>query len=459
MSLFDSRSMREVQGIIGYLKLESFFAALSPAEKEKLKTYSGEGAGLTEGNIASSSQNQKHFLWTAAINAIEAGDYEYAISLGKKGLSADGTPADQHFVYNALIDAYMKQGDFEGVKRYCLEEVEQFSTIGRDLRRDFGGQLPPSIPCRDFLLDAVIDEEEDSAEAERILRLLVSQGLLTREEAREKQQELLLEKLRSSAEGRLAEGDFEHARSIYEEIIRLDHTQAADIYRTLGDYQLRKGDEQEALELYQKVMELDGSQSAAIYKSLGNYQLEAGRQEAALDYFQKAIAADPLIRGVKQKAEKLAKKLGTSIASNEGDALKALEQMEENSTEWWAKRDLANEYVRVRHYDRAWRLFNEAIMLRGKQGMPCDTIYPYMAKMREREGSYEEALFLYALAYKETLRLGGEHEPPKYLSQGIDRCLKKLGMTGVSYLEAYELVKKEPKIDGVRSLLNKLRAK
>lgn len=419
MGLFDFFSNPKVSGIIKFLKLEDWYNSLTPEQQKRLKEYSGEGEELIKGEISFSSQTQKHFFWTTATNAIYHKDYKFAIFLAEKGLTAQGSLIDQHFVYNAFIDAYEKQNNYKNAKKYCLAELEEFPKIGHALKKDFDGKLPPSIPCRDTLIHIVVDIEKDYEEGERLFNLFVQNGLLTEKEAQDELKNIKIDRTHSEAEKLLDKGKFEEAKSILDTIIDIDESQAADIY-----------------------------------KMLGNYFLEKQREQEALEYFQKAISANPLISGVKSKLQKLSKKLGVEVKSTEKEVLNILQEKEKTANEWWAKRDLANEYVKIKQYDQAWRLFNEAILLRAKEGMPCDTIYPSRAKMLEKENRYKDALFQYLLAYRELLRVGGS-EPPKYVSQGIDRCLTKSGIKNLSHIDLYELVKKEMDPSKIQALLGK----
>lgn len=419
MGLFDSLRKPKIKGIIKFLRLEDWYCSLTSEQRRKLKEYSGEGEDLIKSDISYSSQTQKHFFWTTATNAIYHKDYEFAIFLAEKGLTAKGSLVDQHFIYHAFIEAYEKQNDYKKAKKYCLAELEEFSEIGNALKKDFDGELPPSILCRDTLIHIVIDIEKDYDEGERLFHLFVQKGLLTKKEAQDELQRLRIDRLNSKAKELLEKGNFEEAKSIYDEIIGVDKSQAADIYKILGNYFLEKRKEQEALE-----------------------------------YFQKSIRANPLIGGVKSKLQKLSIKLGVEVESNAEAVLDILQEKEKTADEWWAKRNLASEYVKIKQYDQAWRLFNEAILLRAKEGMPCDTIYPHMAKMLEKENRYKEALFQYLLAYRELLRAGGS-EPPKYVSQGIDRCLTKSKIKNVNHIDLYELVKKEMDPSKIQASLGK----
>ena len=296
------------------------------------------------------------------------------------------------------------------------------STIGNALKKDFDGKLPPSISCRDTLVHIVVDIEKNYEEGERLFKLFVRKGLLSEEEVQGQLNNLRISKMYGEAERLLNDGKFDEAKPILDTIIDIAESYRADIYKTLGNYFLKKQREQEALE-----------------------------------YFQKSITANPLISGVKSKLQKVSKKLGVEVKSTEKEILNVLQEKEKTANEWWTKRDLANEYVKIKQFEHAWRLFNEAILLRTKEGMPCDTIYPNMAKMLEKEERYKDALFQYLLAYRELLGASG-NEPPGYVSKGIDRCLIKSGISNISHIDLYELLKREKDLSKIQELLVKLGA-
>ena len=409
-----------VGGIIAFLQMDKWYLSLVGEEQKKLQDYSGQGDKLIQGQISYSSQSQKHFFWTTATNAIFHKDYDFAIKLAEIGLTAVGSQVDQHFIYNTFIQAYEKLNDYKRAKEYCLKEVSEFSKIGVALKKDFNGTLPPSLPCRDTLIHIVVDIEKDFEEAEHLFKLFGKNGLLTQEEVQDELENLKIDMLYSEAYTLLESNEVEKAKSVFDSIIQLDDSQEADIY-----------------------------------KELGNYFLEQERQGEASEYFQKAVKANPLISGVKRKLEKLSKQLGTKVVSNVKDTLTALQEKETYVIEWWAKRDLANEYIKIKEYEHAWQLFNEAIQLRTKVGQPCDTIYPHMAKLLERQKRYQEALRYYLLAHLELLNAGG-NQSANYVAQGIDRCLKKLDINTITSPDLLGAVKKEMNAENVSNTLHKL---
>jgi len=300
MGFFDSLGKSKVKGIIKFLKLEDWYCSLTTEEQRKLKDYSGEGEGLIRGDIWS-TQTQKHFFWTTATSAIYSKDYEFAIFLAKKGVTAQGSLVDQHFIYNAFIEAYWRQNDYENAKKYCYTELSELSKIGNALKKEYGG-IPVS-PWGDILFKIVVKIEKDYEEGERLINLFLQKGLLTQEEAQgklQKLQKLRIDKMHSKAKELLEKGNFEEAKSIYDDIIKVNESQAADIYKTLG-----------------------------------NYFLENKRDQEALQYFQKSVHINPLISGVKSKLQKLSKKLGVEVKSTEECVLNTLHEKEKTANEWW----------------------------------------------------------------------------------------------------------------------------
>lgn len=173
--------------------------------------------------------------------------------------------------------------------------MEDFSKIGMALRKELlGGELPPSIPCRDTLIRIVVNIEKDYKEAERLYDLFVQKALLTEEEAQGELENLRFDKLYDAAERLLKEGSsYEEAKSILEEVAEMDE-RTAPIYRTLGDY-----------------------------------YLESKMEEKALQCFRKAIVKNPLISGVKRNPRNLSKKLGVEVELDEEEALNILQKRED----------------------------------------------------------------------------------------------------------------------------------
>ena len=193
MGLFDFLGKSKINGTIKFLKLENWFNSLTPEQQRKLKEYSGEGEDLIKGDISNSTETQKQLFGSAAKNAINRGDYEFAIFLAKKGLTAQGSLSDQHLIYSVFIESYEKLNDYENAKKFCLAELNEFSEIEKALKKEFYGELPPIIPCRDTLIHIVVDIEKDYDEAERLFSLLAQKGLFTQEEVEKKLKNLKIE--------------------------------------------------------------------------------------------------------------------------------------------------------------------------------------------------------------------------------------------------------------------------
>ena len=406
MGLFELFSKSKVKGIVKYLRLDDWYCSLTAVQQRKLQVYSREGESLIKEDISYTSQSQKNFISTIATNAIYHGDYEFAIFLAEKGLNTTGSLVDQHFLYNALIEASIMQNNYEKAKKYCFTELKEFPNIGKALKKDFEGKLPNTIPCRDSLIRIVVDIEKDFELGKELFHLFVRKGLLTKEEEANELKELRIQEMYAEATKLLNEDRFKDAKSILDAIIETNKSQASDIYKMLADYFIEK---------------------------------QQNEQEA-LKYYQKSIRENPLIVGVKRKLQMLSKKLGVKVELTEEEIFDFLQKKEETENKWWEKRDLANEFVKIKQYDRAWGLFNEALLLRKKEGSTCETIYPHMAKMLEKENRYKEALLHYLITYRE-LTINVRNEPPQYVSKGIDRCLKKLGHQSLNHSKLYSLVR------------------
>ncbi|HOT93227.1 MAG TPA: hypothetical protein PLJ78_15435 [Anaerolineae bacterium] len=407
-------------GVLGYLGLTDWFGKLPREMRDKVSQYSGEGQHLTDGQIVYSSLTQRKFFWTCAENAIYAKDFETAIFLAQQGITAQGDWVDLHFVYSTLIEAYEKLENWTEAKRYCLEELKQFEFIGPPLKKDMGGELPPGIRCRDTLLDILVDEG-DVEEVKRVFHLFVEKKMMSVSKAEELSKKVLLDIKEQQVAKALESEDTETALALTAAVIKKDERRAPRLYKSIGDFFLAHGDKQNAF-----------------------------------DYLSKALAADPTISGVKRNLQRLAKELNTEVQHSDEQIISVLKQREPTATEWWSKRDLANEYVKVKCYDDAWRLFNQAINLRLQAGGTCDTIYPYMAKMREKEGNFLDALMLYLFGYRELLR-SGVNNPPQYVKQGIDRCLKKIGRQDLDHTAMFALAEKTNDLGALQQAITQLK--
>lgn len=168
------------------------------------------------------------------------------------------------------------------------------------------------------------------------------------------------------------------------------------------------------------------------------------------------MEADPLVKGVQRKLKSLARKLGRPLASDERAVVRALEMKERDAKAWWAKRDLADEYARVGLWDKAWRLYNQAIALRARDGGPCDTIYSHMARLLQKEDRHGEAIYHYLLARNELVKSGIDATVPKFVEQGVDRCLGRLKLEGWGHARLFETIGPYHEPEALRELLNSL---
>lgn len=328
---------------------------------------------------------------------------------------------EQHFTYNTLIGAYWKIKDFGNVKKYCLKELEEFPKIGKALKEEFNNELPPSIPFRDRLTYIILNIEKDYDQGEKIYKSLLEVEAIDEEEYE------------------LAQRDLKVMRMLDEASVLLDRDSHG-----------------KAMKIFNEVIEIDRSQSADVYKTLGNYFFEKNNYEKSLEFFQKALKDDPFVSGVKSKINKISKKLKIKVKTNDKEVLAILEKEEKNSMEWWQKRDLANEYVKIKQYDKAWSLFNEAVLLRVKSDMPCDTIYSHMARMLIREKKYKNALLQYALYFREWLTFSEDTNFPKHVINEINKCFKNLGIEKINYIDFFNLVKKTRDPSKFSSLIDKI---
>ena len=403
-------------GLIKYLGIKEWYNSLSLEERKKVKKYSRND--IIEGEISKSFLSGFSGL---AHRAIYNDDIDFAIKCSKKALEAEGSLEEQHFTYNTLIEAYWKIKDRENVKKYCLKELEEFPKIGKALKEEFNNELPPSIPFRDRLTYIILNIEKDYDQGEKIYKSLLEVEAINEEEYE------------------LAQNDLKVMRMLDEASILLD-----------------RDSHDKAIKIFNEVIEIDRSQAADVYKTLGNYFFEKNNYEKSLEFFQKALKDNPFISGVKSKINKISKKLKIKVKTNNKEVLAILEKEEKNSKEWWQKRDLANEYVKIKQYDKAWGLFNEAVLLRAKSGMPCDTIYAHMARMLIREKKYKNALLQYALYFREWLTFSEDTNFPKYVINEINKCFGNLGIEKINYIDFFNLVKKTRDPSKFPSLINRI---
>ena len=423
MGFFGARKSK-INGIIGALELEEWYLSLAPEQQEKLKKYSGQGNTLIKGTVSVSSfyppYTQKRFLDEVAVNALRE-DLDFAILVAKKGLAANGKWIDQHFLYSAIIEAFIREKDYKSAKEYCLDELKHASQIRSELTA-FDSKLPPSIPFRDTLIDIVVNIEKNYAEANILVETFVRKKFWTQEESVKILQEIKTAELKDKINKLFEKGNFDEGILVPNDEIK----------------------------------EFDNEHIADIYKMTGNLFLENKKEKEAFEYFHKAQVANPLINGVKNKIKRLAKKLG--IESNQSEIIQQsvniLQEKEKSANDWWSKRNLANEYAKIKQFDKAWSLYNQALLLAAKEGISGEGIYHYMAKMLEKEKKYKNALFHYLLTYMELSK--HNIEPPKYVAQGIDRCLKKLDVKNITRADLYVLVKRNRNALKIRDTLEKM---
>jgi hypothetical protein len=424
-----------VEGEIGYFGLTDWWLSeFTDAERERIETKfrplgteDGERP-LTQGKVTYTSQTAAGLLQGLATWFEGQADRHIAIRLLKKAeelakssgsrLSSGGkgrplakpssrNVVDLHFIYQGLIETYYKNRNedpsaLQSAIDACEAQIAIAPSVARAFQREFPDTpLPGHIG---FLrLVEIRARQKNFPEVMRLCDEALQQCWAGSWEA--EKADLKVEEIMTHAETLIAEGDVNSATARLEEIFRMDET--------------RRG---------------------AVYKRLGEYFLQLGRESEAFDFFKKAVAADPLIRGVQMKLKRLSRKLGAELEFDTTATIRALEEKERNASEWWAKRELADEYTRLGLFDKAWRFFNEAIVLRAKNGGPCDSIYPRMARMLEKEGKYREAIFHYLLARNEILRLSHSLPITKSIAQGIDRCLKKLGLQGWDHKRLFQEV-------------------
>ncbi len=410
MRFFGTRKPR-INGIIGALELGDWYLSLTPEQQEKLRKYSGQGNTLIRGTVSISSfyppYTQKRFLEEVASNALHE-DPDFAILVGKKGLTANGKWIDQHFLYNTVIEAFVMKKDYKSAKEYCLDELKHASQIQAELTATFDGKLPPSLPFRDTLIDIVVNVEKNYTEAKSLVETFVREKLLSQEESAKILQEIKTAEIKDRINKLFEEENFD------EGILAIDD----------------------------EIKELDNIHISDIYKMMGNLLLDKNKEKEAFEYFRKAQTANPLISGVENKIKRLSKKLGIELDQSEiiQKRINILQEKEKSANNWWSKRNLANEYVKIKQFDKAWSLYNESLLLAAKEGISGEGIYRYMAKMLEKEKKYKNALFYYLITYMELLKY--DIEPPKYITQGIDRCLKKLDIKNITRADLYDLVKR-----------------
>jgi tetratricopeptide (TPR) repeat protein len=281
MFIFNKKKPKiKLMGKIGLLNLDAWYLSLTDAQKERVKNYSGEGDELTTKKIINTSQTQKHFFWSIASNAYFEKDYKFSLFIALQAFNFAGDLVDDHFLYNTIIETYDKLNDRESLVKFCYEEIYQFNRISIKLKEKFGGNLPPSIPSRDFLLRLATDNE-DYDEAIRLIEIFKEKSLLNDEEAELKKIEFHKESLFSKAFHFLEKDNIDTAKSILEQITSFDINEVA-----------------------------------SVNKILGNYYYDKGLEIEAYNFYKKAIQANPEIKGIKTKFNKVSKNNNLPIDFN-----------------------------------------------------------------------------------------------------------------------------------------------
>jgi tetratricopeptide (TPR) repeat protein len=303
---------------------------------------------------------------------------------------AGGTPTTaRHFVYHDIIEGLYRLNDLEGMIRYCYRELDEWPALGNELRKsDPERRLPPVIACRDRLLAALLNHE-DFDRADRLALLLAERRVVDEvEDADAIRENVAIERLESRLLHAINCGEFETAD------------------KTLG-----------------VLLQQTPDSSPETLKWYGNRCLESGDDRRALAAFQSAIDADPLLPGVKDKLQRLGRKLGVQVGADLGRVRAELELRVAGSSGWEEKRDLAWKFTEVGLDDRAWGLLNETLLDCGKQRGSQETVYLMMARVLEKEKRYEHAILHCALALQARAR-GSMEEPSPRTLHVLIRCLK-----------------------------------
>jgi len=431
-----SNRTEKIEGLIGFFNLTDWwFATFSGEERDHIEATfkplgislgdSAQSRPLTKGGISSTSETAAGLLWGLATWFTKKEDGEIARRILAKAveLASAQLPGpdinlkyrsnrqkilDLHFSCQGMIEDAGRQlrgnpGALESIAAACKKQIELAPLAAQVFRREYPGDPLPRHVGFQELVD-IHERQGNYQEAVRVAKEASAQGWAGGWELRIL--ELEVGELWARAEDMLKKGDLDAAKALLDRVIQMDASTAADVFKRLGDYFLNNG-----------------------------------RDEEAFEYFNKAVGTDPLIRGVEKKLGKLAQRLGRKPVLDAESKLRALAEKQRDAKEWWAKRDLANEFARVGLRDKAWALFNEAIILRVQTGGPCDTIYPHMARMLEKEGKFRDALFHYLLTDTE-LRRFGIGEVSKYVVEGILKCLRQLGL-GADYGKLLELAREK----------------
>lgn len=450
MRLPRSNRTEKIEGLIGFFNLTDWWlATFSKEERDHIEAAfkplgvsfgdSGQNRPLTMGVISSTSETAAGLLSGLATWFTKEEDREIVRRILAKAAGLASAQLrepdidlrhrrnrqkifDLHFSYQAMIeDAYRRRQQnpevLESTVAACQKQIELAPLAARAFRREYPGEPLPGHVGFQELVD-IHERQGNYAEAVRVAKDALGQGWAGGWESRIL--ELQVGELWTRAESMLQKEEWDAAKSLVDSVIQIDAFMAARVFKRLGDYFLNHG-----------------------------------RNEEAFEYLNRAVATDPLIRGVEKKLKKLSKSLGRKPALDTEAKLRILAEKQREAKEWWAKRDLANEYAKIGFRDEAWALFNEAIILRAQSGGPGDTIYPRMARMLEKEGKYRNALFHYVLGSNE-LRRFGTGEVPKYVAEGISRCLRKLGLAAIGHERLLELTRDKSNPEDLSNLIDSI---
>lgn len=358
-----------------------------PALKDWLSTLPAEQRERAEGYLDHLPDRNRGWALTQAAGYAKREDRALAVLLSRRAIEVAEEPVDKHFAYNHLIQTLWSEGRKEEAVNACLEEVQEFDAIRPSLVEALHGELPPSVPARDYLLDNIGDEALLGRPAEQILDLLLDKGLVSADEIESIREEQRIEERYSQALDLIRDGQVAQGTALLDDLT---------VKTQLG---------------------------SARAQTVGEALHAAGQDRLALEWYQRALEADPTASGFRRDMRRLASELDREDQLR-SRWIRALEQAEGRAEAWWRKRDLAVEFSKLGLYDQAWALFQEAKLARWEDGGPADTIIPEMARSLEREGRYNRALSTWLLARRAALQAGGR--PRASVKDGVDRCLKRL---------------------------------
>lgn len=142
----------KINGIIGFLGLESFWLSCTPQEQEMLTRFYGGRAGSIsntspiKGKIFSSSNTKLKYLTDMVRYASSEKQYALADKIIDAGINlADDTASmvDTHFFLQEAAEYYYKQKDFrpdaiELTKKFCLKDIQLFPRYSTALQQEIG---------------------------------------------------------------------------------------------------------------------------------------------------------------------------------------------------------------------------------------------------------------------------------------------------------------------------------